>query len=209
MDSQTLLRPSQKAISSRAPRARSWDDIEASIHEQVMRRGPNAIKVYNECILNDQDVEWAAMCALQQPPGTRYTDKAYQQAARADMNSMPTKLREAIVQTAREAGINTTGKHFEGSLGGYTDPMAWVSDLSDVSAAAKAKNMDMDGAVKIRGNIRHQSGDDARRPTLSPKLTAEAVNAMMKEDPGLREKVRKKPKLLRELKDKAVEMHAS
>lgn len=171
-----------------------------------MRRGPKAIEIYNECMRNDQDVEWAAMCALQQPPGTRYSDKAYQQAARADMESWGDKLTNGITELAQKHGINTNGKFYEGALGSYIDPDAWVSDLSDVRTVCKKKNLDMDGAIKIRG--RRDDGEPVKKVRLAPDLVNELTQKKLASDPALAEKVRKNPKKIHEVKEQVIERHA-
>jgi len=171
----------------------------------VIRRGPKAIEIYNECMRNDQDIEWAAMCALQQPPGTARTDRAYQQTAFADFAGWPPGLRKAALQVAKEAGINTNGKVYEGTLGRYDDPAAWVGSIDDISASCKAKGMDIDGVVKIRGNQRPKG--EQKKIALSEEIIKEKVGDELKK-PEVRSRVKAGKLKIGELREAVVDRHS-
>lgn len=153
---------------------------------------------------NDQDIEWAAMCALQQPPGSARSDRAYQQTAFADFSKWPPGLRNAALQVAKEAGINTSGKVYEGALGRYDDPAAWVGSIDDISASCKAKGMDIDGVVKIRGNQKPKERPD--KPFLSEEIVKEKVDAELKK-PEVRSRVKAGKLKVAEIREQVKDKH--
>lgn len=97
---------------------------------------------------------WAAMVALQQPPGTKGTDRAFQEG-RLDGNwldQLPARQAKRMVREAKAAGIDISGKQYMSGLAnklGHMDPKAWVSDISDVKRVAKERNLSVTGIVNV------------------------------------------------------------
>lgn len=178
---------------------------EESLTNQVTDAGPEALSIFREILSNGETHEFAAMCALRQAPGTRFTSRAYEQGMRETLGCGSDVTRKAMVALARKAGIKTQGKFYNGT-GGYTEASSWSSDMDDTLTAAKQKNLTLTGAIQHQG----------RKPEAAPKRTALApdiVNRFMVEecqrDPALAEKVQKNPKAKRELREKIVEKHGA
>ncbi len=90
----------------------------------------------------------AEMFALRSPPGTRFTEKAFLEGRKMDVNDPVDRL---VLEKARAAGINTQGKVYIGGLAdgrGPADPGAWVSSADDVLAVAKRRQLRVEGALK-------------------------------------------------------------
>ena len=105
--------------------------------------------IYDKLIKSGQSPNMSAMLASMKPPGSWNTGKDFSKRENDRMKSLSDDQREDIVRLARQAGISTHGKTYNGQLGGYKDPLAWVSGTSDVKNAAIAKEMDIDGMVKV------------------------------------------------------------
>jgi hypothetical protein len=146
----------------------------------------------------------AAMYALQTPPGSRHTDRAFCQGARRQMESMPEVNRKAIVKLAKSAGIATDGKFYKGSLGSYTDPAAWVTCADDVLTVCKARNLDCEGVIKHRAALK----DEPPKPVdLAPHLARRLEREYLKRDPRLAAKVKASAKAKHELREMVVAKH--
>jgi post-segregation antitoxin (ccd killing protein) len=132
-----------------------------------------------------QAPRFAEMCALQQPPGTKGTDRAFQQG-RLDGNwldELPARQAKKMVREAKAAGINITGKQYVGGLAnklGHCDPRAWVSDLSEVRSVAKDRNLNVSGLVNIEATeiepIRH---------ALNPRIAKDLAKKEIAKNPSL------------------------
>jgi hypothetical protein len=125
------------------------------------------------------------MCALQQPPGTRGTDRAFQQG-RLDGNwldELPARQAKKMVREAKAAGINIAGKQYVSGLAnklGHCDPQAWVSDLSDVRRVAKARNLTVTGSVNVEG-----VDYGPKKVDINPKIARTLAKKEMAASPGL------------------------
>lgn len=106
-------------------------------------------QIYDRMVERGQHPNMAAMLAAQQPPASKNTDSDFQRRECSRMRSMDEEQREHIAQIARRAGINTAGKTYNGQLGKYSDPLAWVSDTNDVKQAAVQKNLRVEGMVNV------------------------------------------------------------
>lgn len=138
------------------------------------------------CMISDGQTErFATMAALQQPPGTRGTDRAFQQG-RLDgnwMDEMPVHMARRIAREAKASGISITGKQYMSGLAdkrGHCDPEAWVSDLSDVKRVAKKRNLQVRGIVNV---------DAIETPPvtvdLNPKIAKDLAKKEMAKNPSL------------------------
>jgi len=140
---------------------------------------------YVRMIEDGQTPAFAEMCALQQPPGTKGTDRAFQQG-RLDGNwldDMPVHQAQRIVREAKAAGIDISGKQYVSGLAdkrGHMDPLAWVSDTSDVKKVAQARNLTVSGAVN------HQGHEQApKKKALSKSLEKRLAKEEMAKNPRL------------------------
>ena len=142
---------------------------------------------YRKMVEDGQTPRWAEMCALQCPPGTKGTDRAFQEG-RLDGNwldELPLRQAKRIVRQARQAGISIEGKQYVSGLAnklGHCDPEAWVSDLSDIRRVAKARNLEVRGIVDI--DSRPQEGPPTK-VGLNKSITKELAKKAMAAQPGL------------------------
>ena len=141
---------------------------------------------YLRMIRDGQSLGFALMCALQQPPGTKGTDRAFQQG-RLDGNwldKIPPRQAKRMVREAKAAGIDISGKQYVSGLAdkrGHMDPMAWVSDTADVKRVAKARNLTVQGAVT------HEAAELPPRASvgLNQKIIKEMAKKELAKNPGL------------------------
>jgi len=140
---------------------------------------------YVRMIKDGQTPAFAEMCALGVPPGTKGTDRAFQQG-RLDgnwMDDMPVHQAQRMVREAKAAGISIAGKQYVSGLAdkrGHMDPMAWVSDTSDVKKVAQARNLTVTGAVNHQG---HEQAPDRKK--ISKRLEGKLVQEEMAKNPRL------------------------
>jgi hypothetical protein len=122
----------------------------------VLGAGPEVVAFYVKLLSRGETQRWAEMCALQQPPGLRGTDRSYMEGRLNNQqldNMAPVQARNLIAQ-ARKAGINISGKYYAGGLAdkrGAADPAAWVDSLADVKKVAEMRNLTVSGAVEHQG----------------------------------------------------------
>lgn len=121
-------------------------DFESYV-EEMSEQG--VLEQYLEMCEAGQSPNMAAMLASQKAPGLKGTDTQFLRDENYNMRRIDEDQMNRIQQIAKRAGINTQGKVYNGQLGKYTDPYAWVSDLSDVKRTAEHKEMDIEGAVKV------------------------------------------------------------
>lgn len=148
---------------------------------------------------------FAAMLALQSPPGSRNTDRAFSQGQQHKMERMNPTVRKALLFKAKQAGINTDGKFYCGGLGRYENPVAWVSSAQDVVDSAKLQGLTVEGVISHKGTQK----DIAPVPSvaLAPDLVNQMAGKMLKADPALAEKCRKSKKARGELRERVIATH--
>lgn len=149
----------------------------------------------------------AAMYALQAAPGSRNTDRAFCEGARRQMESMPASQRKDIQEIAKQAGINTDGKFYKGSIGKYNDPAAWVSSADDVLAVCKARNANCDGVISYKA-VEREAAPPKRIP-LAPDIVQRLEKSYLQSDPSLAAKVKRSRKARGELREKIVATHGN
>jgi len=145
---------------------------------------------------------FAAMLALQSPPGSRNTDRAFSQGQHHKMERMNPTVRKALLFKAKQAGINTDGKYYCGGLGRYENPAAWVTSAQDVVDSAKLQGLSVEGVISHRGVQK-----DVKPPpsvALAPDLVNQMAGKEMQADPALAEKCRKSKKARGELRERVV-----
>ena len=166
-------------------------------------RGPACVEFYDSLIDKGSNPGFAAMLALQQPCGTKGTDRTFLEGSTVWADRMWKVNAKSIHDIAKKAGISTQGKMYKGGLGRPNDPMAWVSSTSDVLAAAKAKGYTVTGAVEYQA-----PKQQPKRRRLAADVRDDFVARKLMSDPSLAEKVRKSPKKLREVQEQIVEKHS-
>ncbi len=134
-----------------------------------------------------QTEQFAAMCALQQPPGTRGTDRVFMEGRLAGewLNRIPKKQAAWLIQQARAAGINTSGKFYMGGIAdkrGHLDPEAWVDSAGDVLRVAKKRDLEVHGIVDY---VPPQKGPP-KEVDINPRILREHVREEMRRNPKLK-----------------------
>lgn len=152
-----------------------------------IRNAPAEVRThYVRMIQNGQTERWALMCALQTPPGTRQTERAFFEGRNNGewLNKLPKKQAERMLKAAREAGVNPNGKIYFGGIAdkrGIYDPEAWVADASDVKRVAEKRGLDVDGAIKHRS-----SGRPVKKSVdIAPDILKRETAYEMAKDPSL------------------------
>lgn len=147
----------------------------------MVSENPHRQAFYEQLIAQGVSHNMAEMCALQQPPGTSGTERAFMEGA-------------------------AQGKRYMAQLGrkGFkpgTDPEAWVSGVDDLMAKCKARNM----GVEMAGRVKHKAHEVAPPPPvdLAPDIVRRLVKKEIAADPGIQ--FRMKPQeIVEKVKDKAV-----
>lgn len=170
------------------------------IEQDMMRRG--LYDVYAQYVAEGSSPRAAAMYAAQAAPGVRNTGDDFMRRENFRMKTMDEQQRDEIVAIAKKAGINTQGKTYNGQLGKYNDPMAWVADQSDVKEAAKAKGLTIEGMVNYTA---------PQKPPKKPRLAKDIVDRIEKrkrlQDQSLNERCTKNNNARRELREQIREKH--
>jgi len=159
-------------------------------------------QIYYQLIKDGNSPNMAAMLASQQPPVSKNTDSDFCRRENKRMASMGDDDIADIVKIARRAGINTHGKTYNGQLGKYGDPGAWVSCTSDVKETAIRKGMSIDGMVKV---------DASRGPVKKKRIAKDILDRLetnaRSSNRKLDEKCRKDDNARRQLRDKLTKKH--
>lgn len=80
--------------------------------------------------------------------------------------------REYYLRMAREAGVGTDGKVYDGRLAEYpADPRAWITSTDDTRAIMEERGWGCDGDVKVEGRV----PDKVPSPGLAPELVEDLV----------------------------------
>jgi hypothetical protein len=157
-------------------------DVPASIR----LAGRDALEMYERLRSEGLSHKWAEMCALQQPPGVKGTDRAYMQGRynNQQLDAMPPDHARQIIAAAKRAGINPSGKYYASSLAdrrGPADPAAWVDSTADIKRVAIDRNLTVSGAVEHKG---HQVAP--KRKALSERLTREMMRVESQRHPTMK-----------------------
>lgn len=140
---------------------------------------------YLAMIADGQSERWAEMCALQQPPGTQGSDRAFMERRYNQewLSDMPPHQARRILREAKAAGIDTTGKFYFSGLAdrrGHTDPEAWVDSRADVERVAKKRNLTVQGSVNVSGTV-----EEPKPKKISKRLEDNLVRHYQSKDPKL------------------------
>lgn len=160
-----------------------------------------------EKILAGESPRMALMLVLQSPPGTKGTDAVFNNLERQRVQShYSDEHMQKIHAIARKSGIDTAGKTYQGQLGKYNDPMAWVSGTHDVRATAKAKGMAISGQVNVDylpTEFPHKA------PALSERAIRDMESKYFERDPGLQAKVSRDQRAKASLREKIIRRHGA
>ena len=171
-----------------------------AVPASVREAGKAAVDHYLKMIRQGQSEMFAEMCALQAPPGVRGTDRAVMQGRYNGewMSELSPANRKRILNAAKQAGINTSGKYYQSGLAdkrGPADPAAWIDSASDIKRVAQQRNLNVTGIVE------HTAEPMPPPPSvpLSERLMQKALKRYKKTHPGRKEG---------ELREMIVEKHA-
>jgi hypothetical protein len=142
---------------------------------------------YLRMVADGQNPRFAEMCALQAPPGTRGTDRAFMEGRLHGnwMDGMPKKVAQAMIREAALAGINTSGKFYMGGIAdkrGFKDPEAWVDSAADVLRVCKKRDLEIHGIVEY---VPPQKAPP-KEIDINPRILREQVREEMKANPKLK-----------------------
>lgn len=151
-----------------------------------IKKAPRHVQAhYIRMVEEGQSPRFAEMCALQQPPGTQGTDRAFMQG-RLDgnwMDALPERQAKWMSQEAKAAGINITGRYYMGGLAdkrGHLDPEAWVDSVADIKRVALKRNLTVSGIVNIEGRQVEPKSVD-----LNPKIAKALAKKEIAKNPKL------------------------
>lgn len=154
---------------------------------EIAAASPDVRAHYRSMIADGATERWAVMCALQQPPGTQGTDRAFMQGRYGGewLNSMNKQCAERLVREAKRAGINVAGKFYMGGLAdrrGHLDPAAWIDSVSDIKKVAQERDLHVQGIV----NYTPPEREPAKSKDISPDILREHVRKEMRANPKLK-----------------------
>jgi len=167
------------------------------IPAEVKRAGPDAVESYRRALPYGE--RWAVMCALQTPPGTSGTDRAFMERRmnNQQLDEMPLRQAKYVAEETKKAGINISGKHYVGGLAdsrGWRDPEAWVSNNDDILKVAHKRRL------SVTGTVNYDPGPaDPKRKLISEKIVREEVAKAKKLNPSAKTS---------DLREKVIEKHA-
>jgi hypothetical protein len=160
---------------------------------------PNQISRYRELVGKGMSSRLAEMLALQQPPGTRGTDRAFLEGRQNNeqLDSLPKLQAQYMVREAKKAGISVAGKFYCAGIAdkrGWKDPAAWVTSGDDVLKVAKKRDLHLSGAVEYTPPDR-----PAKRTVLAESIIQDELKKQKKLNPKAK---------VGELREKIIEKHA-
>ena len=167
------------------------------IPSEILEAGYDAVRTYRAALPYGD--RWATMVALQAPPGTRGTDRAFLEGRQNNeqLNNMPKRQATYVSKEARRAGINITGKVYCGGIAdkrGWKDPEAWVTGNNDVLSVARKRRL------HVTGSVNYDPGE-------APPKRVLLAESIIKDE--MRKEKRKNPRAKDgELREKIIDKHA-
>lgn len=164
---------------------------------EVLAAGPNALNMYEKALPYGE--RWATMVALQQPPGTSGTDRAFLEGRQNNeqLNDMPRRQAAYVATEARQAGISISGKYYCAGIAdkrGWRDPEAWVTSNDDVLRVAQKRRL------HVTGNVNYDPGEaPPKRVLLSESIIKDELKKEKRKNPKAKDG---------ELREKIIEKHA-
>ena len=168
-----------------------------SLPHEIARASDAVQAHYRKMIAAGQSEQFALMCALQQPPGTRGTDRAFMEGRLSGnwLDDLPKRQANWMVKEAKAAGINPNGKFYLSGIAdkrGHLDPEAWVDSVDDIKRVARARNLSVQGLVNIEADP-----SPRQDVPLNPRIERELVKKERAQNPKMplaeaKERVRRK-----------------
>lgn len=164
---------------------------------EIEAAGPRAKNTYEKALRYGE--RWACMVALQQPPGTKGTDRAFLEGRQNNeqLNAMPKRQAEYVSREARQAGINIAGKYYCAGIAdkrGWRDPAAWVTSGDDVLKVARKRRL------HVSGSVNYDPGEaPPKRVLLSESIIKDEIRKEKRRNPAAK---------TGELREKIIEKHA-
>jgi hypothetical protein len=164
---------------------------------EVRDAGYSAIETYKNALPYGE--RWATMVALQAPPGTKGTDRAFLEGRQNNeqLNDMPKRQAQYVSREAREAGISISGKYYCAGIAdkrGWKDPEAWVTGNNDVLSVARKRRL------HVTGSVNYDPGE-------APPKRVLLAESIIKDE--MRKEKRKNPRAKDgELREKIIDKHA-
>ncbi len=164
---------------------------------EVIAAGSKALSLYEKALPYGE--RWATMVALQQPPGTSGTDRAFLEGRQNNeqLNDMPRRQAAYVAKEARQAGISISGKYYCAGIAdkrGWRDPEAWVTSNDDVLRVAQKRRL------HVTGNVNYEPGEaPPKRVLLSESIIKDELKKEKRKNPKAKDG---------ELREKIIEKHA-
>lgn len=175
----------------------------ASIEEEMFNSGVAVQFAYDEYIADGMYPVLAATLATQRFANIGTTDKTFNAREHRRMTGMDEEQREVIAAIAKRKGVNTHGKTYNGALGKYGDPKAWVSGTHDVVLAAEDKGLSLRGMVNVENEPKKQ-----KRTGLATDIVDRLELKERRARPDIDQACAKDPHKRIELREKIVDKHA-
>lgn len=182
-----------------------------NIPAEVVERGPRAVEIFRNVIRKNGEGAYrgAVMLALQEPPRAN-TDREFTMGDEHGgwLNSVGPLRRKRLLAAARKLGIDPAARIYKSGLGPPTDPRAWIESRGDILRTAREKKLviESDDATV---NYEPPEAPPKESLALAPDIVNRFVAQKLSQEPGLAEKVKRKPSLLNEVKASVVDAHAS
>jgi len=164
---------------------------------EIERAGRDAVATYIKALPYGE--RWASMVALQVPPGTKGTDRAFLEGRQNNeqLDAMPKRQANYVAKEARDAGISISGKHYCAGIAdrrGWRDPAAWVTSNDDVLRVARRRKL------HVSGNVNYDPGEaPPKRVLLSESIIRDEIKKEKRKNPHAK---------AGELREKIIDKHA-
>ena len=140
---------------------------------------------YLSMMADGQSERFAVMCSLQQPPGTKGTERAFMEGRYNGewLNDLPPHQAKYMLAEAKAAGIATNGRYYCSGIAdkrGWTDPRAWIEDSGDMLKVAKERNLEVKGSVNYTPPER-----EPERKGLAKDVVNDLAKREMKKNPKM------------------------
>lgn len=148
-------------------------------HEmELAELSPSQKKHYETCLGNGCPPKMALMLASKHGPRMTGSDQAFNEGARRKMSNIPF-MNQHMFDIAKKAGINTSGKYHVSGLGGYDNPLAWVSTIEDARESIVKQNLNATGLI----NHTAVETPEPEAPRLAPDLVDAEVGKRIRSLP--------------------------
>ncbi len=160
---------------------------------------PSVQARYEAMVAAGESPRFAEMIATRSFPGVKGTDASFMQGRALDgaqFEGTPPIVGKAYVAKAKAAGVNPSGKFYQGTLARFPgDPQAWVSGLNDVKRICKERNWGCRGAINV-ATPEFDPAAESKTYTVAPDIVAKEVNKQLAARPEL---AKKKDELIHEV----------